>query len=109
MKNYRNHFFSTNFTTDNILTAHTSQTAIRTVTVTVTKVSEGDTIHLTIQEQTKLKVKLYSIDAPETDKINHRTAQVNKPVQPYGEESLAEKEARLVKKGIWSLPEYERP
>ena len=145
---------------------------IRTVTGTVTKVSDGDTIHLTTPEQTKLRVRLYGIDAPETPKINNRTGRVNKPGQPYGDEAWkaleskimgkqvrldiididrykrsvgiiwlderninlemviegyaeayveylrkpyrskfieAEEEARSAKKGIWSLPEYDRP
>lgn len=149
-----------------------SQAAIRTVTGTVTKVSDGDSIHLTTPEQTKLKVRLYGIDAPETDKINNHTGQVNKPGQPYGEEAwkalkdkiigkqvkleildidkyrrmvgiiwlddrninlemvlegyveafveylkppylleflAAEQQAKSAKRGIWSLPEYERP
>ena len=148
------------------------QSTIRTVTGTVTKVSDGDTIHLTTPEQTKLKVRLYGIDAPETDKINNKTGKVNIPGQPYGDESWkalenkvmgkqvkldildidkyrrmvgmvwlndrninlemvreghaeafieylrepyrleflrVEKEARAAKKGIWSLPAYERP
>jgi micrococcal nuclease len=145
---------------------------IRTVTGTVTKVSDGDTIHVTTLEQTKITVRLYGIDAPETDKINQRDGHINKPGQPYGEESWkalaakimgkqvrveildidkyrrmvgmiwlgdrninlemvregyaeafieylkppyrsefieAEREARSAKKGIWALPEYERP
>jgi endonuclease YncB( thermonuclease family) len=61
--------------------------SFRTVTGTVTKVSDGDTIHLTTPEQTKLKIRLYGIDAPETAKINNRTGQVNKLAQPYREES----------------------
>ncbi len=64
-----------------------SHATIRTVTGTVTKVSDGDTIHLTTPEQTILKVRLYGIDAPETDKIDHKTGNVNIPGQPYGEES----------------------
>lgn len=149
-----------------------SNAAIRTLTGTVSKVSDGDTIHVTTSEQTKLRVRLYGIDAPETYKINNRTGQVNKAGQPYGDESWkaiegkimgkhvrldiididkykrivgmvwldesninlemvsegyaeafveylkppyqsefieAEREARSAKKGIWSLPEYERP
>lgn len=149
-----------------------SNAAIRTLTGTVSKVSDGDTIHVTTSEQTKLRVRLYGIDAPETYKINNRTGQVNKAGQPYGDESWkaiegkimgkhvrldiididkykrmvgmvwldesninlemvsegyaeafveylkppyrsdfieAEHEARSAKKGIWSLPEYERP
>jgi len=65
-----------------------SKAAIRTVTGTITKVSDGDTAHLTTPEQTKLKVRLYGIDAPETDKINNKTGHVNIPGQPYGEESM---------------------
>jgi len=135
-------------------------------------VSDGDTIHLTTPEQTILKVRLYGIDAPETDKIDHKTGKVNIPGQPYGDESWkalenkvmgkrvkadiiefdkyqravcmvwlndrninlemiregyaeafieylkepykteflkVETEARAAKKGIWSLPDYERP
>lgn len=145
---------------------------IRTVTGTVTKVSDGDTVHLTTPEQTILKVRLYGIDAPETDKINNKTGQINISGQPYGEESSralenkimgkkvtldildidkyrrmvgmitmdgrninlemvreghaeafveylkppyqaqfleAERVAKSAKKGIWSLPDYERP
>ena len=145
---------------------------IRTITGTITKVSDGDTIHVTTPEKTKLTVRLYGMDAPETPKINQRTGYINKPGQPYGEESWkaleakimgkqvrldiididrnkrmvgviwignrninlemvkegyaeayleylkepyreqfirAEKEARSARRGIWSLPEYERP
>ena len=150
----------------------TPHAAIRTVTGTVTKISDGDTIHLTTPEQTILKVRLYGIDAPETDKINNKTGRVNIPGQPYGDESMnaltnkimgqkvkvdildidkyrrmvgmiylddrninlemiregyaegfieylkepykseflkVEREAQAAKKGIWSLPAYERP
>lgn len=149
-----------------------SHAAIRTVTGTVTKIVDGDTIHLITPEQTILKVRLYGIDAPETDKINNHTGQISKEGQPYGEESMnalankimgkkvkvdildidkyrrmvgmiyldvrninlemvregyaeafveyldvpykseflkVEREARAAKKGIWSLPAYERP
>jgi endonuclease YncB( thermonuclease family) len=145
---------------------------IRTVTGTVSKVTDGDSIHITTPERTILKVRLYGIDAPETTKINKRTGRVNKPGQPYGKESWkalegkvmgkqvrleildidkhrrmvcmvwldsrninlemvregyaeafveylkepyrsqfmsAQQEAQAEKKGIWSLPDYERP
>jgi endonuclease YncB( thermonuclease family) len=163
-------FLITGLTT--FLAIPVSNAAIRTVTGTVTKVSDGDTIHVTTEEHTKLKVRLYGIDAPETPKINQRTGRINKPGQPYGEEAwkaleikimhkqvrldildidkyrrmvgiiwlgdrninlemvnegyaeayieylkppyrseflAAEREAKSAKKGIWSLPEYERP
>jgi endonuclease YncB( thermonuclease family) len=145
---------------------------IRTVTGKVTKVSDGDTIHVTTPEQTRLTVRLYGIDAPETPKVNQRTGHVNKPGQAMGEEAWgvlrikiigrtvkldiididqykrmvgiiwldkrninlemvregfgeayveylkepyrsqfmqAEREARSARRGIWSLPNYERP
>jgi endonuclease YncB( thermonuclease family) len=77
-----------------------SHAAIRTVTGTVTKVSDGDTIHLTTPEQTKLRVRLYGIDAPETPKINNRTGRVNKPGQPYGEESWKALESKIMGKQV---------
>lgn len=60
---------------------------IRTVFCTVTKVSDGDTVTVLTAEQTKLKVRLYGIDAPETERINHRTGIVSKSGQPFGEEA----------------------
>jgi len=48
-----------------ILSAASAYAAtIRTVTGTVTKVSDGDTIHVKTPEQTKLTVRLYGVDAP---------------------------------------------
>ena len=67
---------------------------IRTVTGTITKVSDGDTIHVTTPEKTKFTVRLYGMDAPETPKINQRTGYINKPGQPYGEESWKALEAK---------------
>jgi micrococcal nuclease len=52
---------------------------IRPVTGTVTKISDGGTIQITTPEQTKLKVRLYGIDAPETPKINQRTKKLKPP------------------------------
>jgi endonuclease YncB( thermonuclease family) len=75
---------------------------IRTVTGTVTKVSDGDTIQVTTPEQTKLKVRLYGIDAPEMPKIDHRTGRINKPGQPYGEESSKALEAKILGKQVFS-------
>jgi endonuclease YncB( thermonuclease family) len=73
---------------------------IRTVTGTVTKVSDGDTIHVTTPEKTKLTVRLYGIDAPETPKINQRTGHINKPGQPFGEKSWKALEAKIMRKAV---------
>ena len=90
----------------------TSKAAIRTVTGTITKVTDGDTIHLTTPEQTKLKIRLYGIDAPETDKINNKTGRVNKPGQPYGEESMSALANKImgkkVKVDILDIDKYRR-
>ena len=82
------------------LTLASASELIRTVTGTVTKVSDGDTIHVTTPEQTKLRVRLYGIDAPETPKINQRTGKVNKPGQPYGEESWKALEGKIMGKQV---------
>lgn len=82
------------------LSISTSQAQIRTVTGTVTKVTDGDSIQVITPEQTKLKVRLYGIDAPETPKINHRTGQVNKPGQPYGDESWKALKSKIMGKQV---------
>jgi micrococcal nuclease len=85
---------------------------IRTVTGTVTKVSDGDTIQVTTLEQTKLRVRLYGIDAPETPKINQRTGRVNKPGQFYGKESWKALEGKIlehhVRLDITDIDRYKR-
>jgi|GEM_PF-972826 len=73
---------------------------IRTVTGKVTKVSDGDTIQVTTPEKTKLRVRLYGIDAPETPKINQHTGRVNKPGQPYGVESWKALEGKIMGKQV---------
>lgn len=77
-----------------------SHAVIRTVTGTVTKVSDGDTMQLTTPEQTKLKVRLYGIDAPETYKISNRTGQVSKVGQLYGYESMKALESKIIGKQV---------
>ena len=85
---------------------------LRIVTGTATKVSDGDTIHLTTPEQTILKVRLYGIDAPETDKSNSSTGKVNIPGQPYGEEASKALESKImgkqVKLNILDIDKYRR-
>jgi endonuclease YncB( thermonuclease family) len=40
----------------------------RTIDGMVTKISDGETIHVTNNHGTKVKVRFYGIDAPETEK-----------------------------------------
>lgn len=54
----------------------------RTVEGTVTRVFDGDTVTLVTPEGTKLRVRLYGIDAPE---IRHEKV----PGQPFGKEATA--------------------
>lgn len=82
------------------ITTSVPYATIRTVTGTVTKVSDGDTIQIATPEQTKLKVRLYGIDAPETVKINNRTRRINKPGQPYGDESWKALESKIMGKRV---------
>lgn len=49
---------------------------IRTIEGIVTKVSDGDTINVTDDLGTKVKVRLYGIDAPETQIVNKDTGEV---------------------------------
>lgn len=54
----------------------------------VTKVSDGDTIHVVDSLQTKVVVRFYRIDAPETEKSNKKTGKISKPGQLHGQEAF---------------------
>lgn len=56
---------------------------VRTIDGVVTKVSDGDTIHVTDAAGTKVRVRFYGMDAPETPK----GGRINKPGQPCGVEA----------------------
>lgn len=63
-----------------------SREPFRTMDGFVVKVSDGDT--LTVDSGgTKLKVRLYGIDAPETGKINRGNGRISKEGQPFGQEA----------------------
>lgn len=64
-----------------IFCAAASQAApLRTVTATITKITDGDTVQAITPEGTKLKVRLYGIDAPET-------AKGKIPGEPFGNDA----------------------
>jgi endonuclease YncB( thermonuclease family) len=73
---------------------------IRTVSGTVTKVSDGDTIQVTTPKKTKVRVRLYGIDAPEMPKINQRTGRISKQGQPYGQKARKVLEAKILGKQV---------
>ena len=95
-----------------LITPASQAAPLRTVTGTVTKVLDGDTIQVTTPEQTILRVRLYGIEAPETPKTDQRTGRVNLPGQPYGEESRKALEDKIVgqqiRLDITDIDQYKR-
>jgi endonuclease YncB( thermonuclease family) len=55
-----------------------AKTPIRTIEGIVTRVSDGDTIQVTDGYGSKVKIRLYGMDAPETEKSNHKTGRVSR-------------------------------
>lgn len=85
---------------------------IRTVTGTVTKVSDGDTIHVADSVTTKFVVRLYGIDAPETEKSNKKTGKISKPGQPFGKDAHDALQNKIMNKtvsiDIMDIDHYQR-
>jgi endonuclease YncB( thermonuclease family) len=73
---------------------------IRTITGTVTKVFDGDTIQATTPEQTKLRVRLYGIDAPEMPKTNPTPSYVRVHGASFGKDCKKALEAKIMAKEI---------
>ena len=73
---------------------------IRSVEGIVKHVNDGDTLKVETTEGTKLKVRLYGIDAPETEKIKHKSGMISKPGQPYGEESYRALKSKVLGKNV---------
>ena len=85
---------------------------VRVIEGTVTKVSDGDTIQVTDSLGTKVKVRMYGIDAPETAKGNKKSGRISKPGQPCGEEAyqaLKKKlSMQLVQIDVMAIDRYKR-
>jgi len=60
---------------------------LRTIDGLVNEVSDGDTIKIADSQGKTVKVHLYGVDAPEKEKSNQKAGLINKPGQPYGDES----------------------
>jgi endonuclease YncB( thermonuclease family) len=43
------------------------------------------------------QVRLYGIDAPETEKYSHKTGRISKSGQPYGEEAYKALESKILR------------
>ena len=65
----------------------------RSILITVVKVSDGDTVQGETPEGTKLKIRLYGIDAPEV-------AHGKIPGQPMGKESLIVLKNKVLNKNV---------
>ena len=72
---------------------------IRVLEGIVSKVSDGDTVTVT-SGGTKLRVRLYGIDAPETEKRNRQTVEVSKQGLPFGEEAFKALEGKVCRKRV---------
>jgi len=72
---------------------------LRIIEGMVVKVSDGDTINVD-DNGTRVKVRLYGIDAPETPKVNYRTGRVNKPGQPAGNEAWKALDKKIFRKRV---------
>jgi endonuclease YncB( thermonuclease family) len=85
---------------------------IRSIEGIVIKVSDGDTIQVMDSLGTKVKVRFYGIDCPETEKSNKKTGHVSKPGQPYGEKAFRALQGKLkhqkVKLDVMAVDRYGR-
>jgi len=73
---------------------------IRTVYATVIKVSDGDSITAETKEGTKLKIRLYGIDAPEIEIRNKVNGEIVKHGQPFGRESRKHLASQVLNKNV---------
>jgi endonuclease YncB( thermonuclease family) len=85
---------------------------IRTIEGIVTKITDGDTIRVTDSLGTKIIVRFFGIDAPETEKSNKRTGHISKAGQPYGEDAFRALVGKLqrqrVRLEIMAVDKYKR-
>ena len=85
---------------------------IRVIDGTVSRVSDGDTIQVLDRLGTKVKVRLYGIDAPEIERRDRKTGLVSKEGQPYGEEALDALKGKIggqrVKTEVVDIDRYRR-
>ncbi|UFS72783.1 thermonuclease family protein [Geomonas sp. RF6] len=81
-------------------TAVHAQPPVRSLAGFVIKVADGDTITVIDSLGTKVRVRLYGIDAPEIEKINKRTDRISKPGQPYGDEAWKALSGKILRQSV---------
>lgn len=85
---------------------------LRSIEGLVTRISDGDTIHVTDSLGTKVKVRFYGIDCPETQKENQRSGKISKQGQPFGEEAYQTLKTKLqrqrVRLDVMDIDKYKR-
>lgn len=103
-------FLSTLFWIPNIASA---KDPIRIIEGIVTKVSDGATIIVQDSYGSKVKVRLYGIDAPETEKLNKNSGRVRSSGQSYGEEACQVLKTKIYRKQVrlevMAVDQYKRP
>jgi len=73
---------------------------VRTIDGIVTKVFDGDTLNVMDSRGRTVKVHLYGVDAPETEKLNRTGGRTNRSGQPYGDESGKVLAAKIYQKRV---------
>ncbi len=73
---------------------------IRTIEGIVTSVTDGDTVQVKDADGTRVKIRLYGIDAPETEKKNRKTGRISKRGQPWGREAWKALEKKVLRKKV---------
>lgn len=71
----------------NLSTYSYAKDPIRIIHGMVTRVSDGDIIQVTDSDNKRVKIRLYGIDAPETEKSGKKTGHQSTQGQPYGAEA----------------------
>ena len=87
---------------------------IRTIECMVERVLDGDTVSVVVRNGggASSKIRLYGIDAPETEKVNKKSGKISKPGQPFGEESrnalISKIRDAIVTIKIYDIDRYKR-
>lgn len=78
---------------------------IRSFDCMTSRVIDGDTIACVVKNSggSEVKIRLYGIDAPETEKLNKKTGKISKPGQPYGDKAELALDSKIGRQAIISV------